>query len=137
MTAAIELIQVAEENGVVMWAENGRVEYMTPHPLSPEYTSFVKQNRESFVEVLEQRCIDLGRLWIEQHRDELTAAGFTEADLYNRHLPIGLLYSINWGHPQQSIVIQEGLITITYTNLAGRVITQTSRPESHIGTPIH
>ena len=74
--------------------------------------------------------------WISDHIGELTSAGFTSDDLFRTSLPIGIAHCHVWSRPFLKVGLKGDTIIFRWTNPAGARITQTCRPEGHIGNKI-
>lgn len=132
MTAHIDLLKVAAEQGVELWTENGRLGYQTRKSLSDDLRKTLKLYRYEIISALERLKLEIGREWISTNRAELIANGFTDRDMNNHSLPIGILYAVEWDRPGQTIEVRDGVIHITFTSLCGIKRHQTARPENNL-----
>ena len=67
--------------------------------------------------------------WLNTHRNQLCACGWTSRELYRRNKSIGLMWMKIWEQPSLGITIQNNGVTLfQFQTETGQPITQTARP---------
>lgn len=70
--------------------------------------------------------------WLQGHRQQLRAAGWTMADLYRRNKSRGIAWVGLWDMPGLSVAIESGgAISFNFQDVTGKRLRQTAWPRKH------
>lgn len=131
MSAARQILEEAISYGVEITVVDDSLKCRSDEPLSPDLISKLKDQKHSILRLLKKRpeTLPTGNTWIDNNRDFLEMAGFTDHDLFNTKSPKGIAHLNIWNKPDLSIELEGSTIYFSWEAPTGRRITQTCRPE--------